>query len=89
MLIYDANTPSHHEEKIFNGTVINQINDCLSFFEKNILREKFDKSIDSKRTHTVANFPLIAFKEALVNAVYHRSYEPVYEIPVIVRVTPN
>lgn len=49
--------------------------DALSFIQRNYLIETVLKHPDRAEATRVWNFPYIAIEEALVNAVYHRSYE--------------
>ncbi|MDM8550605.1 putative DNA binding domain-containing protein [Desulfobacterales bacterium HSG2] len=66
------------EEKIFRGPVqlqIRQALDYLNAFSTTMIR----KVPNQAETDTTATFPYGAMEEAVVNAVYHRSYEGVPE----------
>ena len=59
--------------------------DAISFIERNYLKETVIKHPDRPEAERLWNFPLAAIEEAVVNAVYHRSYE--IREPVEVRIT--
>lgn len=62
-------------EKIFKGSLGRIIKDCLSFIKNNHLQELVQKIPNQAEAKRIFNFPYEAIEEALVNAVYHRSYE--------------
>lgn len=49
--------------------------EALHYIQRNFLRETVIKHPDRAEATRVWNFPYAAIEEALVNAVYHRSYE--------------
>ena len=63
------------EEKIFKGPLALMTREALSYIQRNFLRETVIKHPDRAEATRVWNFPYAAIEEALVNAVYHRSYE--------------
>jgi len=63
------------DEKIFKGPVSRMLRDALGFIQRNYLVETVVKHPDRAESTRVWNFPYAAIEEALVNAVYHRSYE--------------
>jgi ATP-dependent DNA helicase RecG len=63
------------EEKIFKGPLARMTREALSYIQRNYLRETVIKHSDRAEATRVWNFPYAAIEEALVNAVYHRSYE--------------
>ena len=63
------------EEKIFKGPLARMTRDALSFIQRNYLIETVIKHPDRAEATRVWNFPYVAIEEAVVNAVYHRSYE--------------
>lgn len=63
------------EEKIFKGPLAQMTREALSYIQRNFLRETVIKHPDRAEATRVWNFPYAAIEEALVNAVYHRSYE--------------
>ena len=62
-------------EKIFKGPLGRIIRDCLSFIKNNYLQELVQKLPNQAEAKRIFNFPYEAIEEALVNAIYHRSYE--------------
>lgn len=76
------------EEKIFNQRPIQeQLRECLAYLEGLSVRtiQKLPEKIQA--AHWVS-YPSLALREALVNAVYHRSYEDMPE-PVKVYLYPD
>ncbi len=75
------------EEKIFKGPLDRIIRDALSFIERSYLKQTIIKYDDRAEADRVWNFPFPAIEEAVVNAIYHRSYE--IREPVEVRISPD
>jgi len=73
------------EEKIFRGPLDRITRDTISFIERNYIHETVIKHPDRPQAERFWNFPMVAIEEAVVNAVYHRSYE--IREPVEVRIT--
>ena len=63
------------EEKIFKGPLARMTREALNYIQRNYLRETVIKHPDRAEATRGWNFPYAAIEEALVNAVYHRSYE--------------
>ena len=63
------------------------VREALDYIRRNYLNETVSKYPDRAESTRVANFPYAAVEEALVNAVYHRSYEE--REPVEVRISPE
>jgi len=62
------------EEKEFRGTIPDQIRSCLNYLDGlgGVLLKKIEGQAEVERT---VPYPYESMEEALVNAVYHRSYE--------------
>ena len=75
------------EEKPFSGPLARMTQEALDYIQRNYLKETVIKHPDRAEADRVWNFPYAAIEEALVNAVYHRSYE--IREPVEVRITPD
>ncbi len=63
------------EEAIFKGPLDQQLRDALRHIRNNFIKERVLKIPDEAQAHRFFNYPYQAIEEALVNAVYHRSYE--------------
>lgn len=74
-------------EKVFKGPLHHQVRQCLSFLESMTTRF-LEKSSLLPETRGWLSFPAPAVREAVVNAVYHRSYEESVE-PTKVYLYPN
>ena len=75
------------EEKIFRGGIHEQLKNALTFLET-ISSPHLEKQEYSFRVKGWVSYPVPALREALVNAVYHKSYETSQE-PVKVYLYPD
>ena len=75
----------HFEEKEFRGPLSIILSEAISYIERNYLKETVVKHPHKPEAERFWNFPIGAIEEALVNAIYHRSYEE--REPVEVRIT--
>lgn len=74
------------DERVFERQpIIEQLRSCLSFLEGLTLRQIRKVPGKLEAEHWVS-FPQLAMREALVNAVYHRSYERDCPDPIQIRV---
>ncbi|NJM00334.1 MAG: transcriptional regulator [Synechococcaceae cyanobacterium SM2_3_2] len=62
-------------EKICDGPLDQQIRDALAYIRAIVIREKVIKRPNQAESQRIYSYPFSALEEALVNAVYHRSYE--------------
>ncbi|MEA1984262.1 MAG: putative DNA binding domain-containing protein [Euryarchaeota archaeon] len=62
-------------ESIFKGTLKQQVISALNHIENSILQETIQKVPEKAEAIRFFNYPFQAVEEALVNAVYHKSYE--------------
>ena len=74
-------------ETIFRGPLHRQLKDALSYIRNSVIAEYVTKVPNQAEAVRMFNWPYLAIKEALTNAVYHRSYE-IYE-PITVTITPE
>ncbi len=74
-------------ENIFQGPLKHQLTSALAFIKNNVLQETVRKVPDKAEAIRFFNYPYQAIEEALVNAVYHKSYE--MPEPVEVRIEPD
>ena len=66
--------------KKFTGPIWKQVKDALDYIKTNIIEEKVVKIANQAEAERFYNYPYNALEEALVNAVFHKSYrepEPV------------
>jgi len=75
------------DEKSFKGPLARITTEALDYIQRNYLRETVVKHPDRAEAERFWNFPYAAIEEAVVNAVYHRSYEE--REPIEVRITPD
>jgi ATP-dependent DNA helicase RecG len=75
------------DEKTFAGPLARIVRDALGHIQANYLKQTVVKHADRAEAERFWNFPYAAIEEALVNAVYHRSYE--IREPIEVRITPD
>lgn len=73
------------EEKVFQGPLARITRDAIDYIQRNYIKETVIKHPDRPEAERFWNFPHAAIEEAVVNAVYHRSYE--IREPVEVRIT--
>ena len=88
MVIF-PNGPDRDEliEKEFHSPLHEQVRDALRYIDSNVIQEKVIKHPDRPEATRFFNYPLSAIEEAVVNAIYHRSYEQ--REPVEVRINPD
>ena len=75
------------EEKEFRGPLSIILREAIGFIDRNYLKETIIKHPRRPKAERFWNFPRAAIKEALTNAIYHRSYEE--REPVEVRITTD
>jgi ATP-dependent DNA helicase RecG len=63
------------EEKIFQGPLGRITRDAISFIQRNYIKETIIKHPQRAEAERFWNFPHAAIEEAVVNAIYHRSYK--------------
>ncbi len=74
-------------EKVCKGPVQGMLEEALTYIQNQIIEEKIVKNSARPEADRFYNYPYSAIKEALCNAVYHRSYE--IREPVEIRIMPD
>ncbi|MCP4149782.1 MAG: hypothetical protein GY757_18700, partial [bacterium] len=72
-------------ETIFIGPLHEQLRSALRYIKNNLISERVMKIEGQAKARRFFNYPFEALKEALANAVYHRSYEVLNPIEVNIR----
>ncbi|MBW6482379.1 MAG: KTSC domain-containing protein [Vicingaceae bacterium] len=75
LIIHKNKVGKDYTEKLFTGSIIQQIRDILQYFKSTIIEELVVKSASQAESIRFFNYPFQAIEEAIVNAVYHKSYE--------------
>ena len=74
-------------ERIFKGPLNAMLRDALHYLQNSVITEYITKYPDRAEATRYFNVPYHAVEEALVNAVYHRSYEE--REPIEVQIAPD
>lgn len=75
------------EEKIFRGPLGRIVREAIEYIRRNFISETVIKHPGRAEATRIVNFPFEAIEEAVVNAVYHRSYE--IREPIEIRISPQ
>ncbi|MDR2568714.1 MAG: putative DNA binding domain-containing protein [Oscillospiraceae bacterium] len=62
-------------EKTFKGPIQNQVREALSYIRTMVIEEKVVKFPDRAEANRFYSYPYDAVEEAVVNAVFHKSYQ--------------
>lgn len=88
VLFAEDGTGDAQEERVFGGSLLDQIDNCLQYF-RSISSTRLEKQSDQIHAKRWVDYPIDALRESLVNAVYHRSYQPEVVEPTKVYLYPN
>lgn len=72
-------------ENIFSGPIHVQLTEALRYIDAMFIVEEVRKKDNRMQTHRFYNYPYLAVKEALANAIYHKDYAQREPIEVSVR----
>lgn len=84
---YIDDSGTNYIEKSLIGPLNRQILAAIEYFDNNIIKTQIRKSSETAESIRVQNYPKEAFEEALVNAIYHKSYE--HESCVEINIRPD
>ena len=76
------------EERVFRGSLLDQARDCLAHLE-NLSVMHLQKQPDNIYARTWSAYPIAALREALMNAIYHRSYDIDQLEPIKIYIFPD
>ena len=71
----DAEASDDFIEKTFTGPIWKQVNDALDYIKNTVIEQKVEKVQGQAESERFYNYPYNALEEALVNAVFHKSYQ--------------
>lgn len=74
------------EERVFLGPLHHQVRQCLMYLQNLTTTRILKRGFETRRW---VDYPGQALREAVVNAVYHRSYEPSFPEPTKVYLYPD
>jgi len=75
LIIHKNKVGKDYTEKLFTGSIFQQIRDVLQYLKSTIIEELVVKSARQAESIRFFNYPFHSIEEAIVNAVYHKSYE--------------
>ena len=88
VLFADDGSGDVQEERVFTGSLTDQADSCMKYLQA-ISSIRLEKKSDSIRVKRCANYPIVALRESLVNAICHRSYRPEILEPTKVYLYPD
>lgn len=72
---FEDEAGTKYSEKIFKGPVQNQIRQIMEYLDSTVIKRYTKKETTKSEVDRFFNYPYQALEEAVVNALYHRSYE--------------
>lgn len=88
VLFADDGSGDVQEERVFTGSLTDHADSCMKYLQA-ISSIRLEKKSDSIRVKRCANYPIVALRESLVNAICHRSYRPEILEPTKVYLYPD
>lgn len=75
LIEFEDEAGTKYSEKVFKGPVHIQIRQIMEYFNSIIIKRVTRKETTKSEVDRFYNYPYPALEEAVVNALYHRSYE--------------
>jgi len=75
LLEFEDEAGTKYSPKTFTGPIHLQIREILGYLKNNVIKQYINKTAGRTETDQFFNYPYQVLKEAIVNALYHRSYE--------------
>jgi ATP-dependent DNA helicase RecG len=72
---FEDESGTTYSEKVFKGPVHLQIREIMEYLNSKIIQKYIRKSSLKAESDVFYNYPFLALEEAIVNSLYHRSYE--------------
>ncbi len=74
MATHEDNSGRNFFSKTFTGPMHQQVRNCMVYLKRDVIQTETKKVNGQAESVTVSNYPYNALEEAIVNAVYHKSY---------------
>lgn len=72
---FEDEAGTKYSEKVIKGPVQNQIRQIMEYLDSTVIKRYTRKETTKSEVDRFFNYPYQALEEAVVNALYHRSYE--------------
>ncbi len=72
---FENEAGTQYSEKSFKGPIQNQIRQIMGYLDSTVIKQYTRKESNKPEVDRFFNYPYSALEEAVVNALYHRSYE--------------
>lgn len=83
----DKNPNNMYEVPVMRGSIPKIISDVMNYLKVNIIKKNIRKRTNDEHSDKTYNYPYQALEEAVVNSLYHRSYQD-YE-PIEITIEPH
>jgi ATP-dependent DNA helicase RecG len=87
LAIHDDDSGRNFKTETFTGPLHHQIRNCMAYLKREVIRSETRKVSGKPESITFSNYPYNALEEAIVNAVFHKSYAD--QQPIEVQVFPD
>jgi ATP-dependent DNA helicase RecG len=87
LAIHPDDTGRNFITEVFKGPLHHQIQNCLAYLKKEVIRTELRKITGQAESVTISNYPFNALEEVICNAVYHKNYAD--QAPIEIQVFPD